>query len=308
VGADAALERTIEKAKEKRTQELEKAGSAYHKQVEKANTALAKAIESAAAAAKRKKDDSKAESLSAAIEKVKAGEAPEAGIASGDAQLEGAIKRRASELETAEKAFKGAVDRANATLEQSYNTAIAGYKRKSDPRADELAAEFATIKAEAVTPVAGEAAAPKGGNGSQELIKSIGDSLINLENKTVSSKAISTQEYVLVYFSASWCGPCRAFTPELVKFHEDYAKKGKFEVVFVSACNSEKDMLGYMTADKMPWLAVPYPKVAGTGLQQKYAVTGIPRLVVLDKEGKNISAAGGARQVLADFKMKIGAK
>ena len=39
-----------------------------------------------------------------------------------------------------------------------------------------------------------------------------------------------------LYFSAHWCGPCRGFTPELVKVHKEVAAAGKsFEVVFVSS-------------------------------------------------------------------------
>lgn len=307
IGADAALEKTVDKAKEKRLSELEKAGAAYHKQVEKANAALAKAFESAAATAKRKKDDTKAEALTAAAEKVAAGESPDASVAAGDTVLEGAIKRHATELAAAEKAFKSAVDRANTTLDQAVAPVIAGYKRKSDARADELTTEIAALKAETVEPKPGEAPAPKGGSGSVELIKTIGDSLINTEGKKVPSKSLASQEYVLLYFSANWCGPCRGFTPSLVKFHNDNAKKGKFDVVFVSACTSEKHMLGYMEEDKMPWNAAPYKSAGANALAQQYKIPGYPWMVVLDKDG-NVVANAHAVSALATFKTKIGVK
>ena len=50
-----------------------------------------------------------------------------------------------------------------------------------------------------------------------------------------------------LYFSASWCPPCRTFTPKLVEFHK--ANKDKFEVLLVSADNSSKAQANYMHKD-----------------------------------------------------------
>lgn len=307
-GADTALEKTVERAKDKRSQDLEKAGNFYHTAVERANKALARAYETAIAAAKRKKDDAKVESLTKDMEAVETGGSPST-TETGNPLLDGAIKRHTVDMEQAEKAFKVAVDRANKGLEQTFNIAIAGYKRKSDARGEELASELATIKAEEVTPTKTESAeAEPKGNGSQELIRTVGDTLITADNKKVPSKLLASKEFVLVYFSASWCGPCRNFTPSLVEFHKEHAKAGRFDVLFVSSCKSEKDMLGYMSEDKMGFLAVPHDKVRDTGLMKTHNVSGIPHLVVLDKNGKVVSSPGGAASVLAEFKQKLGIK
>jgi nucleoredoxin len=306
IGADAALEKTVEKAKEKRQAEITKAGNVYHAAIERSNAAIGKAYELAIANAKRKKDDAKVEALTKDMEAVKEGGTPEL-TETGDKALDGALKKRTIDLATAEKAYKSAVERANTSLESQYNIAISAYKRKSDSRADELTTEIAAIKAEEISPTKTETA-EKGGKGSQELIKTIGEKLVNADGKDVSSKVLGSKEYVPVYFSASWCPPCRAFTPSLVKFHNDYAKEGKFEVLLVGSDQSEKDMLGYMEEDKMPWLGVPFNSNGANALKQAHNVTGIPKLVVLDKEGKVVSSPGGASAVLAEFKKTIGAK
>ncbi|GMH56893.1 hypothetical protein TL16_g02243, partial [Triparma laevis f. inornata] len=104
-------------------------------------------------------------------------------------------------------------------------------------------------------------------------------------------------EVVGIYFSADWCGPCRQFTPDLVKFYEKVnSKKGsrgkkRFEIVWVSRCRDWESFGQYFT--QMPWLALPFEDSLGPlgeTLSQKYNVKSIPSLVLVDVEsGKTIT-------------------
>ena len=128
---------------------------------------------------------------------------------------------------------------------------------------------------------------------SDELKQLFGDELFTADRTNKGISALAGKEAIGVYFSAHWCPPCRKFTPSLVAVHNALAKSGDgFEVVFVSSDRSDADMTKYMTSTKMPWLAVPHGGEVGKALSKKYGVRGIPKLVIIDKEGKVITGDG----------------
>ncbi|KAH7858716.1 hypothetical protein Vadar_027099 [Vaccinium darrowii] len=94
-----------------------------------------------------------------------------------------------------------------------------------------------------------------------------------------------------LYFSASWCGPCQQFTPNLVKVYNELFPKGDFEIVFVSADEDDEAFKGYFS--KMPWLAIPFSDSnTRDHLDESFKVMGIPYLVILDEDGKVMTEDG----------------
>lgn len=101
----------------------------------------------------------------------------------------------------------------------------------------------------------------------------------------IPTSDLQAVEFVLLYFSAHWCGPCRAFTPRLVEFYKEVnAGQQRLEVVFVSLDRDESGFAAYY--EEMPWLAVPY---SSAQLRQQvntvYGVSGIPKLLLVKKNG-----------------------
>jgi len=113
--------------------------------------------------------------------------------------------------------------------------------------------------------------------------------LIKANGRPVNTATALKGKMVAVYFSASWCGPCRGFTPQLVKFYKKAAKKNNIEIVFVSSDKNSDAMKNYMKEDSMPWLAVPFNSIERKTLQKIKRVGGIPNLTVFDANGKLIS-------------------
>lgn len=103
--------------------------------------------------------------------------------------------------------------------------------------------------------------------------------------------ASKPKKFYVFYYTASWCGPCQAFTPSLVEFY-DKNKNENFELVLITSDDSEDAMEGYAKAKKMPWPQLKQSKVATFEKKFVHGVTGIPSVIVCDLEGKIVSANG----------------
>lgn len=122
----------------------------------------------------------------------------------------------------------------------------------------------------------------------QKLLKG---KLVGLNGKRVSKREIAGDpEYYAFYFSAHWCPPCRSFTPKLVDFYNSNDAAGKkFEIIFVSSDRSEDKMEDYIKEDQMPWPAIKFRYAKKIKEISQYAGSGIPCLVLVDREGKVVS-------------------
>jgi nucleoredoxin len=114
--------------------------------------------------------------------------------------------------------------------------------------------------------------------------------LVNAKGEAAPSDVLSGKPYVLYYFSAHWCPPCRKFTPRLIDFYNNEGGGVDFELVFVSSDRSAKDMAAYMTETGMPWWALAFDAIAGSGLRSEGGPY-IPALVLTDESGKVLSSS-----------------
>jgi len=126
----------------------------------------------------------------------------------------------------------------------------------------------------------------------------IGAVVVNGQNQKIPVSTIASSGKVLgLYFSAHWCPPCRAFTPELAQFYQKM--KSKLEIVFVSSDKDEAQWAEYYHS--MPWLALPYnDRDRKNDVSQKYGVRGIPTLVLLDSATGEVISMNARMSVTQD--------
>ena len=224
-------------------------------------------------------------------------------------RLDRAKETHTGDIDRAEAVYRNAVERANTALDRVYADAIRRYDQRGDTAtADALRAELAAAMRSAAAPGEEESVPAANPAGHTALLQSIGNSIIYANGHVAPSAPLGERRYVLLYFSAGWCGPCRAFTPQLASFHQQHAQSKSFEVVFVSSDRSLSDMGDYMRSASMNWPAIPFEQVGTSRLQQTYEVRGIPRLVVLGQDGKVVlPGTGGANATLQEFSRLVGA-
>lgn len=95
-------------------------------------------------------------------------------------------------------------------------------------------------------------------------------------------------KYVLLDFWASWCGPCLAEVPNVKAIYDDYKDKG-FEIYGVSLDDDKAAWENAIKKHGLNWIHVSSLKGWECPVAKRYNVTGIPRMYLLDPEGRIIA-------------------
>lgn len=125
-----------------------------------------------------------------------------------------------------------------------------------------------------------------------EMRTSVGRTAPSFDQPDIDGHPVSLSsfngKYVLIDFWASWCGPCRAGNPAVLKAYKAYHDKGLF-ILAVSLDNSRNDWLAAVKKDGLPWTQVSDLQGWKNSAAIEYGVRGIPVNFLLDKDGTIIA-------------------
>ncbi len=125
--------------------------------------------------------------------------------------------------------------------------------------------------------------------------------LPNPDGKEIALSSLKGK-VVLVDFWASWCGPCRAESPNVLRLYDKYNKKG-FEVFSVSLDSKKELWTAAIAKDGLKW---PY-HVSDLGhwksvVGAQFGISSIPFTLLIDKQGNIIDK--GLRGEALEAKLK----
>lgn len=116
------------------------------------------------------------------------------------------------------------------------------------------------------------------------------------EDSTLDYSSLK-DKYLMLYFSAHWCPPCRQFTPILSNAYTKLkSERDDFELIFISSDRDEDSFKEYFK--EMTFCALPHKyRETKSALAKKYEVSGIPKLIML---GPVSDDETGKREIIND--------
>lgn len=88
---------------------------------------------------------------------------------------------------------------------------------------------------------------------------------------------------------ATWCGPCKAETPNMVKLYNHFKNDKRIQLVSISLDKNQAAWKSMVKKENLSWPQYIVKGEFNCMLCKEYGVTGIPRFMMFDKKGNIIS-------------------
>lgn len=118
-------------------------------------------------------------------------------------------------------------------------------------------------------------------------------------NTVKLSEVIAKNDYTILEFWASWCGPCRGEIPNLKKAYEKYKGKG-LEILSVSVDSDHKSWTTALDEEKPTWINILVEGDFKNPGIMEYGLMGVPSSYLITKEGVIVAGNNELREFELD--------
>lgn len=114
-------------------------------------------------------------------------------------------------------------------------------------------------------------------------------------NKVDLSKIIAENNFTILEFWASWCSPCRAEIPNLMKAYKKYKAKG-LEIVSVSIDKKSKSWIQALDKEQTTWISTIVENGFNNEYVKSYGISAIPASYLITKDGTILASNDELRE------------
>ena len=128
--------------------------------------------------------------------------------------------------------------------------------------------------------------------------------------KDINGKSISMNDlkgkYIYIDVWATWCAPCKREIPYLQKLENDF-HNNQISFVSISVDQNKTAWENMVKSKGLKGIQLYAPPQQAQTFKDQYLISGIPRFILLDKEGKIINAnaprpSGNIRDIISNLK------
>ena len=123
--------------------------------------------------------------------------------------------------------------------------------------------------------------------------------------QSIDGKMISLSDFkgkmVFLDFWATWCPPCRASIPAVKELHAKFAGREDIVIIGINVGESKETVINFVKQNNINYMTL----LADKSVTSKYSISGIPRFIIIGKDGNILKNFTGYSQGMEAEWIKI---